>query len=132
MTTNQIAIINHADSVVFFAVGDIDGDTDGDEDGCDIVGDLVGSIVGVSDGEEDGVRDCPQWPIIVCSTSSSKALLNVSLKNEQVLVSAANSNAIQWKSLIHPDSHSGKVASMTEKGVSVKTRLCSLVQASKQ
>lgn len=132
----QIPRIAHEDSLRTCTVGDIDGDedgiSDGDADGVEVVGYFVGLIVGITLGLLDGTRVCPQWPMIICSAYSNKASLNVSLKNEQDLVSAENSNAIQWKSLMHPSSHSGKVASVISNGISVKTCLCSLVQDSKQ
>jgi len=105
---------------------------DGIDEGIENEGYFDGFIVGITVGLTDGTRVCPQWPIIVFFTSSNKALLNVSLKNEQLLVSIENSNAIQWKLLMHPSSQFGNVASITLNGISVKSRLCSLVQDSKQ
>jgi len=136
MVAKQIPRIAHEDSLRTCTVGDIDGNedgiTDGAADGVAVVGYFVGLIVGITVGLLDGKGVCPQWPIIVCSASSNKASLKVSLKNEQTLVSAENSNAIQWKSLMHPSSQFGKVASVISNGISVKTRLYSLVQDSKQ
>lgn len=105
---------------------------EGIDEGREDEGCFDGLIDGVTVGLTDGTRVCPQWPIIVSFASSNKALLNVSLKNEQLLVSTENSNAMQWKSLMHPSSQFGNVASITLNGISVKSRLCSRVQASKQ